>query len=295
MREKTMKLTLPSWEKLNEYAREYHAEVQQGFGKEVQYIKKDDDDFQLVDNRSDYQKDLAKKIVSGALPYFYKVAEQLFAGKGITIRGNTLSLKGYKGRVSLDDLVNTAVVKIIQVLHNYDPAKGALSTFMTFTSAAAMVNYAKEKICLIKVPREVQNSVMSTIFNNGYKMRTEAVEEIAEKMNKDIFSAAVIYDGMMNDYPHVQTFHTDDKAQPDLESQQAELEQRVRRVLALLTPREELILRLRFGIGNDQDKTQREIGRELKVSKRRVQQIEANAIRKLKKSYRSQYLQEFVE
>ena len=69
---------------------------------------------------------------------------------------------------------------------------------------------------------------------------------------------------------------------------------RVRRALASLTPREERVLRLRFGIGMNTEHTLEEVGQQLSVTRERIRQIEAKALRKLKHPSRSRSLRNFL-
>jgi RNA polymerase primary sigma factor len=73
------------------------------------------------------------------------------------------------------------------------------------------------------------------------------------------------------------------------------LAEQTRKVLSTLTPREEKVLRLRFGIGEKTDHTLEEVGRNFRVTRERIRQIEAKAIRKLRHSSRSKRLESFVE
>ena len=66
-----------------------------------------------------------------------------------------------------------------------------------------------------------------------------------------------------------------------------QLDERVRRVLATLTPREEQILRQRFGIGEKIDHTQEEVGKSLRATRERIRQLEAKALLKLKNPARA--------
>ena len=67
------------------------------------------------------------------------------------------------------------------------------------------------------------------------------------------------------------------------------------RVLASLTPREERVLRMRFGIGMNTDHTLEEVGLQFSVTRERIRQIEAKALRKLKHPSRSKHLKSFLE
>ena len=66
-------------------------------------------------------------------------------------------------------------------------------------------------------------------------------------------------------------------------------------VLATLTPREEKVLRMRFGIGEKSDHTLEEVGRDFSVTRERIRQIEAKALRKLRHPSRAKKLKSFVD
>ena len=73
------------------------------------------------------------------------------------------------------------------------------------------------------------------------------------------------------------------------------LEEQTRKVLATLTPREEKVLRMRFGIGEKSDHTLEEVGQDFFVTRERIRQIEAKALRKLRHPSRARKLQSFLE
>jgi len=76
---------------------------------------------------------------------------------------------------------------------------------------------------------------------------------------------------------------------------QANLTETVTRVLACLTPREARVLRMRFGIGMNTDHTLEEVGQQFSVTRERIRQIEAKALRKLKHPSRSRKLRSFLD
>ena len=76
---------------------------------------------------------------------------------------------------------------------------------------------------------------------------------------------------------------------------QSNLRETTTRVLASLTPREEHILRMRFGIGMNKDHTLEEVGQKFSVTRERIRQIEAKALRKLKHPSRSRILRSFLD
>jgi RNA polymerase primary sigma factor len=76
---------------------------------------------------------------------------------------------------------------------------------------------------------------------------------------------------------------------------QSNLRETTTRVLASLTPREERVLRMRFGIGMNSDRTLEEVGRQFSVTRERIRQIEAKALRKLKHPSQSKVLRSFLD
>jgi RNA polymerase primary sigma factor len=76
---------------------------------------------------------------------------------------------------------------------------------------------------------------------------------------------------------------------------QSNLRETTTRVLASLTPREERVLRMRFGIGMNTDRTLEEVGQQFSVTRERIRQIEAKALRKLKHPSRSRVLRSFLD
>ena len=76
---------------------------------------------------------------------------------------------------------------------------------------------------------------------------------------------------------------------------QGNLRESTTRVLATLTPREERVLRMRFGIGMNTDHTLEEVGQQFSVTRERIRQIEAKALRKLKHPSRSRKLRSFLD
>ncbi len=82
---------------------------------------------------------------------------------------------------------------------------------------------------------------------------------------------------------------------PDEVAVSLSLIEQIRRVLATLTPREEKVLRMRFGIGERGEHTLEEVGREFSVTRERIRQIEAKALRKLRHPSRSRKLRCFIK
>ncbi len=82
---------------------------------------------------------------------------------------------------------------------------------------------------------------------------------------------------------------------PSLAVQNINLQKQTREILSTLTPREEKVIRMRFGIGNKSDHTLEEVGRDFNVTRERIRQIEAKALQKLRHPSRSKNLESFVD
>ena len=95
---------------------------------------------------------------------------------------------------------------------------------------------------------------------------------------------------------HLGDFIEDKNAILPVESAvQSNLRETTTRILATLTPREERVLRMRFGIGMNTDHTLEEVGQQFAVTRERIRQIEAKALRKLKHPSRSRKLRSFLD
>jgi len=70
--------------------------------------------------------------------------------------------------------------------------------------------------------------------------------------------------------------------QPDAHVHRIELSHQLERILGMLTPREQTVIRIRFGVGHDQPRTLEQVGQSLSVTRERIRQIEAKALKKLK-------------
>jgi RNA polymerase primary sigma factor len=95
---------------------------------------------------------------------------------------------------------------------------------------------------------------------------------------------------------HLGDFIQDDNAVIPIDAAiQSNLRQTTTKILSSLTPREERVLRMRFGIGMNSDHTLEEVGQQFSVTRERIRQIEAKALRKLKHPTRAKQLKSFLD
>ena len=307
-----------SLEEVNNLGEEYCQLVRQGFGKTTK-------------TRTKRQVEIAQTIVGNFIPFLYKLADDLVYGKGKIMPNKgeqrTLSLSYERARIdhpltavsagagkskvkemSLDDLVNEGVVRIVETLHNYHPEKGAVSTFIAYNAVAAMYRTASQKLGLVRIPvyklievrRALRNGrINSTLLsiNEMYRaLATAGREKSPSRAALICLSITGNYLSLTGSAPSYFTGnHTASKG--SLESQikdpdatdptekiyQQQLAQEVQKVLATLTPKEQLVLERRFWLGADEGKTLEEIGSEMSlITREKIRQIEAKALRKLR-------------
>lgn len=138
--------------------------------------------------------------------------------------------------------------------------------------------------------------------------REPTPEEIAEKMGYPVEKVKKVLRiakepisletpiGSDEDGSHLGDFIEDRKFESPSEAAiKSDLAEQMRKILKTLTPREEKVLRMRFGIGEKADHTLEEVGRDFNVTRERIRQIEAKALRKLRHPSRSRKLKSFAE
>jgi RNA polymerase primary sigma factor len=112
------------------------------------------------------------------------------------------------------------------------------------------------------------------------------VLKVPEKKVDDVLKAiqdpVTLQTPVGDDDTTLEDFISDSSASPYLDAEKSKITEQTIRVLQTLTPKEEEVIRMRFGIGVDRDHTLEEVGRQLRITRERVRQIEAKAMRKLK-------------
>jgi len=185
------------------------------------------------------------------------------------------------------------------------------STYATWWIRQAITRSIADQARTIRIPVHMMESI-SKIVRKSRQMLNEigrepTPEELAEKLRMPLEKVRKVLkiakEPLSLETPigdeensHLGDFIEDKNAILPIDAAiQSNLRETTTRTLALLTPREERIIRMRFGIGMNTDHTLEEVGQQFSVTRERIRQIEAKALRKLKHPSRSRILRSFLE
>ncbi len=207
--------------------------------------------------------------------------------------------KNYVGRgLPLLDLIEEGNIGLMKAVDKFKYEKGfKFSTYATWWIRQAITRALIDQTKTIRVPvhmMEFYNRVTKASRELTQQLgREPSNEEIAEKLGvpvrkvEEVFRAIQDPIGLQTPIGDEDTELEDfigDKSSPSpiSEAERIELSEHIQRVLKTLTPKEEKVIKMRFGIGEDRDHTLEEVGRYLSITRERVRQIETKALRKLK-------------